>query len=90
MTAAFSVLEADNRRSAAALLGAFDESNRWFLEKHLEELDGDVLLDCHSVESLDDDAVATLRRFRDRAARQRRRVTFRSLPSRYWAALRSR
>jgi hypothetical protein len=49
-----------------------------------------VLLDCTSVESLDDDAVAALRRFRDRAARQRRRVTFRSLPSRYWAALRSR
>jgi anti-anti-sigma regulatory factor len=90
MTAAFSVLEADERRSAAALLGSFDQSNQWFLEKHLDELDGDVLLDCTSVESLDDDAVAALRRFRDRAARQRRRVTFRSLPSRYWAALRSR
>ena len=90
MTAAFSVLESDERRSAAALLGTFDRTNRWFLEKHLDELDGDVMLDCESVESLDETAVAALRRFRERAARQRRRVTFLSLPARYWAALRSR
>ena len=80
MAVAFSVVAADDHHSSAELSGAFDRSNRWFLEKHLDELDGDVVLDCQRIEALDAHAIAALRRFRTRASREGRRVVFRFLP----------
>jgi anti-anti-sigma regulatory factor len=82
-----SIESADDQSSAASLRGSFDRSNQWFLRKHLEELSGDVVLDCSRVERLDEVAASWLRRFRDDAAAQDRRVVFRALPARIWRAL---
>lgn len=87
MSAAICVTAADAQCSAATLSGTFDRSNRWFLDKHLDELDGNVVLDCRDIERLDDWAVDTLLAFRDRAASQRRRVVFDAVPTHYRDAL---
>jgi anti-anti-sigma regulatory factor len=89
MSAAISVLAADDTGSAAVLHGTFDQKNQWFLTKHLEELDGDVIIDCRGIESLDEASLAALREFCHRAAAEDRRVVIQSLPPDSWAALQS-
>ncbi len=89
MGAAISVLAADDRGCAAVLHGSFDKTNRWFLTKHLGELDGDVVLDCRNVHSLDASSLAALKEFCHRAAVEYRRVVIRSLLPELWFAVRS-
>jgi anti-anti-sigma regulatory factor len=89
MTAAISVLAADDTGSAAVLHGTFDFENQWFLTKHLDELDGDVVIDLRHVDGLDDASIDALREFCVRAAAERRRVVFRSLRPDVWASLSS-
>ena len=89
MSAAISVLAADDTGSAAVLHGTFDSENQWFLTKHLSELDGDVVIDLRHVENLADASVDALREFCIRAAAERRRVVFRCLRPDVWASLSS-
>ena len=89
MSAAISVMPTAGTASAAVLLGTFDRANRWFLTKHLRELDGDVVIDCRHVESLDEASIGALREFAHRAVAEKRRVVFRSLTPKLWAALSS-
>jgi anti-anti-sigma regulatory factor len=89
MGAAISIDAADNNGSAASLHGRFDQSNRWFLDKHLRELPGDIVLDCHHVEDFDNSALSSLRKFCEEAAAQNRRVVIRALPRRLWRKLTS-
>jgi anti-anti-sigma regulatory factor len=87
MGAAISVIEADDDRSSAVLVGTFDNTNRWFLTKHLRELDGDVIIDLQHVESLDDASISALREFCHRAAGEQRRVLFQWVTPEMWSAL---
>jgi anti-anti-sigma regulatory factor len=87
--AAISIEAADDRGSAATLHGSFDQRNEWFLDKHLRELSGDVVLDCRHLERLDDNAASCLRRFCAEAAAQRRRVVLRALAPRFWQSIRA-
>jgi anti-anti-sigma regulatory factor len=89
MSAAISVLSVEPLRSSAALFGRFDRENQWFLEKHLSELEGDVVLDCTRLVALDSACLTTLRSYCDRATREARRVVLRSFPSAAWMALRA-
>ncbi len=89
MSAAISVLAADDTRSAAVLHGTFESDNRWFLAKHLDELDGDVVIDLRHVEHLDDASTAALRAFCERATGEGRRVVLRCLPQEVSSALSS-
>lgn len=89
MSAAISVLAADDRGSAAVLHGSFDQTNRWFLTKHLSELDGDVVLDCRDVQSLDESSLAALKDFCHRASGECRRVVIRSMLPELWSVVRS-
>ncbi|MFA5884686.1 MAG: hypothetical protein WDA60_12605 [Acidimicrobiia bacterium] len=77
MSAAISVLASDAPSAAIALYGTFDTSNLGFLERHLNTLEGDVVIDCTNVSSLADEAVTLLNEFRAGAARVRRRVVIR-------------
>jgi len=77
MSAVISVLTSDAPSAAAALYGRFDASNAAFLQRHLDALAGDVVIDCTKVASLDDTARTVIDRFCDAAARERRRVVIR-------------
>lgn len=86
MTAVFSVLAADPHCSAAKLTGGFERTSLWFLEKHLAELEGDIVLDCSTIEQLDEECVRALREFIAQVEREGRRVVFRAPPA-TWEAL---
>jgi anti-anti-sigma regulatory factor len=80
MAAAVSIHSFDRQVSNAALIGAFDAQNADFLAEHLDELQGDVLLECDKLESIDAPAARVLLRFRDGLLRRDRQLMFRSLP----------
>jgi anti-anti-sigma regulatory factor len=80
MAAAVSIHSYDQRVSNAALIGSFDAANADFLAEHLDELVGDVVLDCTRLESLDARAAGVLLRFRSALRRRGRQLMFRSLP----------
>jgi anti-anti-sigma regulatory factor len=85
MSAVISVLASDAPSASASLYGTFDASNRAFLERHLDSLAGDVVIDCSKVAALDDAARGVLDRFIEDAARAHRRVVIRGgdrLPAR--------
>ncbi len=82
--AAIAVRAIDARGSAAALYGHFDQRNCWFLERHLAELDGDVVLDCSQVDELDEASLACLRQFVEGANLGDRRVVLQALAAKYW------
>lgn len=89
MSAAISVLAADEAGSAAVLHGTFDSKNQWFLTKHLGELRGDVVIDCGGVERLAPASLEALREFCHRAAAEGRRVVIQSLSPEGWLSLRN-
>jgi anti-anti-sigma regulatory factor len=80
MAAAVSIHSFDRQVSNAALIGAFDAENAEFLAEHLDELQGDVVLVCDRLESIDARAARVLLRFRDGLRRRGRQLMFRSLP----------
>ena len=82
MAAAVSIhsVSVDRQVSNAALIGAFDAQNADFLAEHLDELQGDVMLECEKLESIDARAARVLLRFRDGLQRRGRGLMFRSLP----------
>ncbi len=81
MTAAVSILSWSARCSTAALLGAFDEANAEFLDGHLRDLAGDVILECEALESLDDTSADVLLAFRRAVNDRGSHVMFRGIPS---------
>ena len=87
MAAAVSIYSFDQQISNAALIGAFDAGNAEFLAEHLDELQGDVVLDCDRLESLDARAARVLLRFREALRRHGRQLMFRSLPDACRASL---
>jgi anti-anti-sigma regulatory factor len=80
MAAAVSIYSFDQQVSNAALIGSFDADNAAFLAEHLDELQGDVVLDCDRLESIDARAARVLLRFRDALRRRGHQLMFRSLP----------
>jgi anti-anti-sigma regulatory factor len=79
--AAVSIHSFTRRQTHASLIGSFDDQNAAFLAEHLGELEGDVLLDCDRLESLDVRAARVLLRFRAAMRRHGRQVMLRSVPS---------
>jgi len=77
MSAAISVLASDAPSAAIALYGTFDRTNLGFLARHLDALEGDVLIDCTMAGSIASEAVALLHDYRSGAARIRRNVVIR-------------
>lgn len=80
--AAISILGSDEGSSRAELVGLFDRRNLGFLRAHLEELEGDVLLDCARLDDLDDAAAAALLGFRATRVARGHQVMFRGIPMR--------
>jgi ABC-type transporter Mla MlaB component len=74
-------LACDGASSRASLTGSFERGSVWFLEKHLAELEGDVVLDCSDLEVIDPECVATLREFCRRAATEGRRIVLHAAAS---------
>jgi hypothetical protein len=73
MTAVLFVSEMDDGCSAQ-LAGTYDRRSLWFLEKHLAELDGDVVIDCTKAERVAAECIDALRNFSRRGTREGRRV----------------
>lgn len=79
--AAVSIHSFSRRRTHASLIGSFDDQNAEFLADHLDELEGDVLLDCDRLEALDGRAARVLLGFRAALRRRGRQLMLRSVPS---------
>jgi hypothetical protein len=80
MTAVLFVSEMDEGCSAQ-LAGTYDRRSLWFLEKHLAQLDGDVVIDCTKAEVLAAECIDALRDFSRRGNREGRRVVVRTRAS---------
>lgn len=82
MAGAISILTFEKDRSSAALVGGFTDDSTEFLAQHLEELTGDVVLECERLEDLDDSSANVLLDFRASRRAQGWRVFFRGIPHR--------
>lgn len=79
MAGAITILSFDDGCSSAALVGDFTGEGSAFLEQHLDELAGDVVLECEHLEALDEESASTLLAFRRRRDAEGRAVMFRRL-----------
>jgi hypothetical protein len=82
MAGAISILSFEKDRSSAALVGGFTRDSTEFLAQHLDELRGDVVLECERLEDLDDSSATVLLDFRASRRAQGWRVFFRGIPHR--------
>ena len=82
MAGAISILSFEDDRSSAALVGGFTRDSTEFLAQHLEELPGDVVLECERLEELDDSSAIVLLDFRAARGAEGWRVFFRGIPHR--------
>lgn len=82
MNGTISVLSFSDRMSSAALVGSFAGDNAAFLARHLEELAGDVLLECEHLDDLDAAGASVLHAFRETRDRQGFWVFFRGIQPR--------
>jgi anti-anti-sigma regulatory factor len=79
MAGAISILSFTDVGSTAALVGPFTGESSEFLAQHLDELPGDVALDCEHLDDLDESSAAILLEFRESRGAQGRQVIFRSI-----------
>jgi anti-anti-sigma regulatory factor len=80
MAGAISILSFTDQGSTVALVGPFTGDPE-FLAQHLEELPGDVVLECERLEDLDESCAAILLGFRQTREERGRRVIFRGITS---------
>jgi hypothetical protein len=80
MDGAISILSFAERQSTAALVGSFSGDDTEFLAQHLDELSGDVILECEHLEALGAPSASTLLGFRRSRESQGRHVIFRGIP----------
>lgn len=81
MDGAISIVSFADDASTAALVGSFTGENTEFLAQHLEELTGDVTLECEHLEAVDASSASILRDFQRRREANGQRVRFLDLPS---------
>ncbi len=80
MDGAISILSFAKGQSTAALVGRFSGEDTEFLAQHLDELSGDVILECEHLEELGAAGASTLLEFRRSRGSQGRHVIFRGIP----------
>jgi ABC-type transporter Mla MlaB component len=73
--------------SRAALLGPLTSHDSAFLAQHLEELTGNIVLECEHLDDLDTSIAAILLDFRDERSAQGYWVFYRGIPPRCSAQL---
>ncbi len=81
-TAAIVVLAYDDESSRAALVGTFDRNNAQFLSQHLDELTGDVVLECDQLDGLDEAGADVLLDFWSAHLASGSKVLFRGIRTR--------
>jgi len=82
LTAAISILSFGQRTSTAALVGPFTSDDTNFLAQHLEELPGNIVLDCEHLDDLDASSAAALVEFHESRRAHGFWVFFRGIPPR--------
>lgn len=80
MTAAISILSFGQYTSTAALVGPFTSDDTQFLAQHLEELSGNVVLECEHLDDLDASSAAVLVAFHESRRANGGWVFFRGIP----------
>ena len=78
--AALSIVSASPSGSRAEVLGEVGSENAKWLTTHLQELEGDVTLDCHRSSFLDPDALMVLVEFEEFLRRRGNRLRIDGVP----------
>ena len=78
--AALSIISLSPTQSRAEVLGDVDHDNAEWLTTHLQQLEGDVTLDCHRSSFLDPDALMVLVQFEEFLRRRGNRLVIDGVP----------